>query len=69
MSVMLRILLGLMLHVPFYFLLVSDDVHIPIAIALAIGARRGLKIPIIVALLASRRSSPAEHPFFEHARS
>jgi len=38
-------------------------------IALAIGARRGLKIPIIVAFLANLRSSAAEHPFFEHARS
>jgi len=55
--------------VPFYFPLVSDDVIIAIDIALAIGARRGLKIPIIVALLASLLSSAAEHPFFEHARS
>jgi len=58
-----------MLHVPFYFPLVSDDVIIAIDIALAIGARRGLNIPIIVAFLASLLSSPAEHPPLEHARS
>jgi len=54
---------------PFYFLLVNDAVIIAIEIALAIGARRGLNIPIIVAFLANLRSSDAEHPFFEHARS
>jgi hypothetical protein len=58
-----------MLHVPFYFPLVNDADHIAIETALAIGARRGLNIEIIVALLASLLSSAAEHPFFEHARS
>jgi len=59
----------LMLHVPFYFPLVNDADHIAIETALAIGARRGLKIAIIDAFLANLRSSDAEHPFFEHARS
>jgi len=58
-----------MLHVPFYFPLVSDADHIAIETALAIGARRGFNIEIIVAFPANLRSSAAEHPFFEHARS
>jgi len=51
-----------MLHAPFYFPLVSDADHIAIETALAIGARRGLKIEIIVAALANFRSSAAEQP-------
>jgi len=59
----------LMLHVPFYFPLVNDDSIIDIEIALAIGARRGLKIAIIPALLANLSSSAAVQPPFEHERS
>jgi len=55
--------------VPFYFPLVNDAVHIARAIALAIGANRGLKMPIIVAFLANRRSSAAVHPPFEQEMS
>jgi len=58
-----------MLHVPFYFLLVSDADHIAIETALAIGARRGLNIEIIVAALANLRSSADVHPPFEQERS
>jgi len=58
-----------MLHVPFYFPLVNDAVHIARAIALAIGAKRGLKMPIIVAFLANRRSSAAVHLPFEQEMS
>ena len=52
-----------------YALRVNDAVHIPIAIARAIGANRGLKMAIIVAFLANLRSSAAEHPSLEHAKS
>jgi len=55
--------------VPFYFPLVNDEIIIDTEIARAIGARRGLKIAIIPALLANLRSSAAEQPVFEHARS
>jgi len=55
--------------VPFYFPLVNDDSIIDTEIALAIGARRGLKIPIIAAFLDNLASSEAVHPPFEHERS
>jgi len=58
-----------MLHVPFYFPLVSDADHIAIETALAIGARRGLNIEIIVAFPANLRSSAAVHPPFEQEMS
>jgi len=55
--------------VPFYFPLVNDEITIDTEIARAIGARRGLKIAIIDALLANLLSSADVHPPFEHERS
>jgi len=52
-----------------YVLRVNDAVHIAKATALATGASRGLKMLIIVALRAKRRSSAAEQPPSAQARS